>query len=77
MFYIYVKRYFKNPVILLSTLVLFGWLIYYLFIDFKMKGSMIFEGLGCMTSVVPFEFFIFMVISYEFFYQQKKVVLRK
>jgi hypothetical protein len=73
-----IRRYLKNPIVILSTLILLIWTIYYLYFDDQLFASRVAENVIVnIIEMIPLLFFLFMVISYELFYQCKKVKLEE
>lgn len=67
------KRYIKNPILLISPTFIFIWMILYLFLDDEIEISYRPELIVVnIIKALPIMFFIFILISYEMFYQSKK-----
>lgn len=67
------KRYIKNPILLISTAFILIWMVMYLFFDSELKISYRPElVIVNVIKALPIMFFVFIIISYEMFYQCKK-----
>ena len=68
-----IKRYIKNPILLISSAFIWVWMILYLFFDDELKISSRPElVIVNLIKALPIIFFVFIVISYEMFYQCEK-----
>ena len=67
------KRYIKNPILLISSTFILIWMDMYLFFDSELKISYRPElVIVNIIKALPIMFFLFIIISYEMFYQCKK-----
>ena len=67
------KRFIKNPILLIFSAFILIWMVMYLFFDSELKISrrpeLVIEN---VIKALPIMFFAFIIISYEMFYQCKK-----
>lgn len=67
------KRYIKNSILLISSAFILIWMVMYLFFDSELKISYRPElVIDNVIKSLPIMFFVFIIISYEMFYQCKK-----